>query len=504
MKFRITAMVLCFCTVLLFFGCKEAPETSIIKDKDFSQMIEDAQMSVDGSHTSDDNQIVKPEELVGKYETYKTTIVEETLGVTVNVDAKVNIPDIEKMSVLRVSQQEITQELTDKVIAEFFGDKQLCDGSKTKTKTKSDIEAQIRRVRESIEEATRNGNSELVKRMQDSLANLEALYENTPDDIDYADFPHDGKLKSVSEEYKKNPNDPYYSWLYTLAPNGSAVCAVSDGKDGCFDTLLIYNTEDYANQIMYTKRYDDYDGLGLMQYLTNGKTPIAGENTSDANSTLKLSKEEAVAQAEETLNNLGITGFDLFSGGKYIDTVYDDYYTYYGEGFNNTTSKRQSYYILSYIRKIDGAFVLDGETKFADSWQGNQYSKRVWPDEKIEFCINDNGIVGFSYIAPIKITETVVDNSSIKSFEKIKETFEKMMPITYASTKEYRTISIDTVSFGYVRISEKDSFDTGLLVPVWDFIGPSLYPDKPDVPEKETYMTINGIDGSIIDRQLGY
>ena len=65
------------------------------------------------------------------------------------------------------------------------------------------------------------------------------------------------------------------------------------------------------------------------------------------------------------------------------------------------------------------------------------------------------------------------------------------------------TIDIDSVKLRYTRISEKDSFDTGLLVPVWDFIG-----TKTDQYGYEVHdaiiMSVNAIDGTVIDKDLGY
>ncbi len=494
MKLRIIAIAVSICTVLSFVGCKKAPEASIVTNKDFSKLIDDAL-------TSGEN-VTKPEELAGKYETYKTTVSDETLGVTVKVDAKVNIPTVDKMSILRVSQQEISQELLDKVIAEFFIGEQLCDGSKTKIETKSYFEEQIKHFLEVIEEAKDSGNEDRLNQYQKLLDEYETLYENAPDDIDFTSYPHDGRLHSVEEKYKSNPDDPYYSWLYSLAPEGNSIYAISDGKNGCYETVVAYNTSDYANQIRYTRTYDTYSGAGLMELISDYKTKLPESDESEEPE-LKLSKDEAIAKAEEALKHLEISGFAMYSCDKYIDDAFDMYINEHAPS-SNETDIRQKYYILTYIRKIGGAFVLTGEEKFADGWQGNQYNKQVWPDESIVFCINDDGIVGFAYNFPITITETVVENASVKSFETIKASFEKMMPISYASTNEHRVISIDTVSFGYARISEANSFDTGLLVPVWDFIGASLYNGKPDIPDKMTYMTINGIDGSVIDRQLGY
>ena len=45
-----------------------------------------------------------------------------------------------------------------------------------------------------------------------------------------------------------------------------------------------------------------------------------------------------------------------------------------------------------------------------------------------------------------------------------------------------------------MRVLEPDSLDSGVIIPVWDFYGPS----------GETYLTINAIDGTVIDRQYGY
>ena len=53
---------------------------------------------------------------------------------------------------------------------------------------------------------------------------------------------------------------------------------------------------------------------------------------------------------------------------------------------------------------------------------------------------------------------------------------------------------------------QKDSFDTGLLVPVWEFLGKAKY--KIDTYGNNTtdvsLLTINAIDGSVINMSLGY
>lgn len=147
------------------------------------------------------------------------------------------------------------------------------------------------------------------------------------------------------------------------------------------------------------------------------------------------------------------------------------------------------------MRNINGAFVTaGGEDKFSGEMKGDEYVKKFWSEESIEFRINDNGIVGFDYNVPVKEEKIVVNDSKLKDFSEIKQTFEKMVVIANAQKDYPVDISINKVILGYARISEKNSFDTGLLVPVWDFFDGN----------NKIVMTINAIDGSVINRQLGY
>lgn len=76
-----------------------------------------------------------------------------------------------------------------------------------------------------------------------------------------------------------------------------------------------------------------------------------------------------------------------------------------------------------------------------------------------------------------------------------------MVVAMYADEELKREIKVDSVKLGYAIISEEGTFDTGLLVPVWDFNG--TVNDSGRIDET-SIMTINAIDGTVIDRGLGY
>ena len=159
---------------------------------------------------------------------------------------------------------------------------------------------------------------------------------------------------------------------------------------------------------------------------------------------------------------------------------------------------------------MDGVFVNnDGEEKLTDGWVGDDYVKKMWSGENVEVIVNDDGIVGFYYRSPIEIMETVVEQASMKSFDEIKDIFEQMVVVANATgSDEEEKVSIDVnrVILRYTRISEENSFDTGLLVPVWDFMGRKTdqYGEKQVLKSDTCILTINAIDGTIIDRRLGY
>ena len=100
-------------------------------------------------------------------------------------------------------------------------------------------------------------------------------------------------------------------------------------------------------------------------------------------------------------------------------------------------------------------------------------------------------------------------------WSEIQGIFEEMLVKKYsdffADNKDV-TVSFDIneVRLGYMRVIEKGNVFEGRMVPVWDFFGSETinYPDisEPYVIEGpyESWLTINAMDGTIIDRELGY
>ena len=81
----------------------------------------------------------------------------------------------------------------------------------------------------------------------------------------------------------------------------------------------------------------------------------------------------------------------------------------------------------------------------------------------------------------------------------------------YEDINTYRAVTIDVThaSLSLQRIMERDSYTTGLLVPVWNFYGTITYEQTDGEPldlqsGHTPLISINAIDGSVVDVDKGY
>ena len=509
--------------IVLMLGlsaCAENPDSAIIQNKDFDNMIEEAsdtQESVDMESMSQD--------VEENYDTYETTIEDENLHVTVNVDAKVEIPTTDKLSIYRVKQASVSQDMLDKVRTTLAPDVKLYDGAILDIETKQELESQIQYCKDELE-AIENGTSNYMPENIDgakeeilhTLSELETKYENAPDSLSFEDYESDYTIRTVTELYAENPNMEYYIWQNDLSSEGDEIfCGISDGKNGEYVSLYIQNNNNYGNVIRYTKNTISHNFTSALfvgdtssydLWMDGDESVFAIDNGIEIQctdkETLNLSIDEAREEANKLLNELGITDFVCWNEGKYNEIP---------DMRNTSELYYRPVYKFTYLRTVDNTIVSnEAGSKFTEEWNGDDYVKKNWPGENIIIMVNDTGIVGFYYNAPMEITETVVDKSQLKSFEQVKGTFEEMVVIVHGvegiSKEEgdyHKNIDIDNVVLRYARISEADNFDTGLLVPVWDFEGnidDGYTWLKEDIPD--SVLTINAIDGSIIDHTLGY
>ena len=537
---RAFAAGLCAAFLLSISGCQENPEGSIVVHKDMDNLISKAQNS--DPEKTDAAQLA--EEVREQFETYQTHLKDEDLRVTVNVDAKVDVPEVDKLSVYRVKQKKFDQEFVDKVRKALMGDKEVYYADYLFQQTRADIEESIKTYRDLMrqteedleagtpdplspltEEELAASRQDLIESIQFHLDMLQERYETAPAELNLTDHPSDGKLHTtpeLNEILTGLPPDPRESEV-----NIESLYLAADTSDGNYQVLKVLNSETLGNTLYYLSGPEYYldPSVTAFQPLDpaaygevapgNGSVPkdfLGGgfafpEDVVFApfeNDATTISQAEAIDRAEAFLSEIGLSDFTFDEGG-----LFNEYAPPIVSWKQHENHAYRPYHILRFRRQIDGVLLSQSSgVKFAEGGDGESYRAQYWPGEQIVLRINDAGIAGFAYMAPIEVTETVVENAGLKAFSDVKGTFEKMICITNAPEDSNLTLSadVDRVRLSYSRISEKDNFDSGLIVPVWSFEGKRHYYFNDEIIDEyyTSMLAINAIDGSIIDGKLGY
>ncbi|MDE6025988.1 MAG: hypothetical protein K2G45_11100 [Lachnospiraceae bacterium] len=507
-KIHITITAALLAIVLLAGGCRKKPEQSIVVNKDFDNMIEEAENTEDMQEVSD---------LAKDYETYQIILSDESLQITAKIDAQVDIPQTEQLSVLRVRQKDITQEMLDTLIKNTVQNQTLYDGSELYKRTKRMIEADIAYYQGELKNDNLFFESEeqraaYMAECQGKIDALQVEYEAARDTVTVGEYKSDCKLRDIDELVSMYPSE-FYDWEKPLNPDGQVFFGVSDGKDGNYISIYAQNNDNYGNCIRYWKS----DSSWMWNASVVANTAIRWESDADIpdyfdrstpfveieEGKTTISLEEAKNAADKFLADMEIEDF-VCEDGRLYNVYMSDGMRYSDEHLSDHVYKKM--YAFKYLREIDGVFVSDQESKLVDGMQGDTYVKMNWGSEYIMIYVDDSGVVRFDYESPIEITDTIVEKAKVKSFADIKPVFEQMVLISQAEDDVNIEVQIDRVELVYARISEANSFDTGLIVPVWNFNGTVIAEGSIQVNGEgsSNVLSINAIDNSIIDWELGY
>ena len=135
----------------------------------------------------------------------------------------------------------------------------------------------------------------------------------------------------------------------------------------------------------------------------------------------------------------------------------------------------------------------------------DQYGYEI-PYEKLFVDVGENGIFQIRYKNPLALGDTLESSPRMLPFQQILEVFARLAPLKYASaeTEENNGIQIDQVVLGYMVLQMRDQPTRYQLVPVWDFMGSRTIGKERYDLFQYAHLTINALDGTVIDRDLGY
>ena len=528
-KGRVTAVLLaCVLLVACFTtACQPTPEEEIVVGKDQDEMLEAAAQT-------DTEQGLKIAEQVDAPETYTTSITAAEGKLTVTADAaSVILPNVDAIPTLRVKAADFSQETVDALIDVLFK-KQTIYEVEYGEETKDEIMQQILHIKQlkETEEYSSEGDQE---QLDADIKRLEALYEKAPETSEDIITESAGQLKQ--EERVNRDTGEHISYYMALR-------VTTNYED--YTQAASFSVQNNSLDMQETYYYDDsgcyplrrnamlmYSDMGdAANFGQNPPIPVDEDTVIDDPAVLeklKTTPAEAKALVEAMLEEAGL---DMTVCAMYL---MDDENL---GGYDGIISDAEHYaYKLYLCRKVNGIPVAyirgssmagDSEEDIAEAIEnGDMTAEEIesksfgfsgeWTYETIDVMVDDTGIMSLDWWSPLEVTDILVEDTTLKPFDDIMEKFEQQIQIEYAAkASEYFnniTVNVERVSLEYQRIAEQDSIENGLLVPVWNFYGTCLATSD-NVEEHDILsgdgvynwpiMTINAIDGSIIDIVQGY
>ena len=305
--------------------------------------------------------------------------------------------------------------------------------------------------------------------------------------------------------YDKDDNPVYVEYAYlglkAKEKDGNAEFTVENSKKADAEEGVRTNN-DYRSSLQFS---DQGDGYPYMLDRFRDVSPIADESAipEEAVGMLSLTPAEARVRLNALVEGTGLAVRDIYliddSQNGMVDQI---------------TAPAEHYgYLVTMARVLEGVpveyedgFTINFEDRYAPSWSY----------EHADAVIDDRGVINFRWEAPYAIVDTVSEHTAVLSFEEIIGIFQKMMPVTVAYNTnislddlEDVTINIDRMTLSLQRILVPNTQGKGTLVPVWNFYGTHVFTEKSSgyTSGEDAYrllMTINAIDGSMIDLDSGY
>ena len=381
-------------------------------------------------------------------------------SLTVNVDATINIHGMKTYPVVRVAPGNFSAETVERVV-QFFADG-IPLHNQARPKTKSELTDDLIQFKQDAYNGDMDMGSE--EDIQQAIANYEEGIRNAPESVE------EGVVDYAFEDIHAE---------FDLGHSDSAVISVINRLHEKTETQFFYNNGSARVDFMFDNIPEDK---------------------------VKMNKDDAISQCDALLRDLAISDF-AFSRAV-VGTKYKDEADLAGNA---------SYcYILYYTRANYDIFIqkdftdTDGDFFKEEFDSGNSFA-RYWPSEEMVICVDEDGIFEFRWEHFTEVKELVTEDVALLSFEQIQERFVQQMKYTYAWEEDegiMRAYDIAYITMSYMRIKERDSSDY-LLVPVWDFYG-SMTTQTEDVISEDlrgnysSYITLNAIDGSVIERAQSY
>ena len=479
MRKAIFAILVTLFVLTTLVACQKTPEDSIVVGKNNAIMIEKAQGDAETPGAS--GNLYKSLEVPN---TYQNNLTSKGGRLNVLVDAPITLPT-SALPIVRVAPASFTSENVRTYADALFGENASYIDMSTDNYTKGYYQREINRLRNAINEWDTTGNQEydLVygskNEAEQGLSMLINKAASAPDSLPRYTPSFEWKVANSGDQQKNGNNASTNKSMYIFAMPDEATVS----------RLLVQDRRMGVNQVNLTYERDITNGIGM----------IVSSDSMDVSNLIAISEEAALQLAQDTISKCGINGFTCTGTQQLIYNT-------------NSSTRKMPLYRFMFTRQVNGV----NETYTNADYSRTDGEGKPWQYEKINVLVSDQGIEFFQYRGPVEVRDIVLTNAKLLPFSDIRAIFEKMIVIvnnTADTESQDSTVRLEyhisDIVLGLMCVREQNS-DAGLLIPVWDFRGYGRVVG--DIEGSyliesngyKSFLTINAVDGSIVDRTSGY
>ncbi|HPK14519.1 MAG TPA: DUF6034 family protein [Clostridia bacterium] len=274
----------------------------------------------------------------------------------------------------------------------------------------------------------------------------------------------------------------------------------------------------------------EFQTCGTVKFINGTEYIYNGFENPTGDLPLETTRDEAVARATELVERLGATDFVLAAVGK--TTRLGSEYDISSDEYQNTQA-----YSVVFMRMLEGVpFGYCSIDQYSGGEEEDDVSRRLPAYERIMVIVDDGGVANVFWNGNMKIGTLLNANVALLPFDDIVARATEQLKLqcsylqdtgsvegTLGVTHFDLVITRAELKFMYVR--QQNSLDF-ITVPVWDFYGVgTTYYNHDDVdafnrehPQLDwsmpyemasefyyyEYVTVNAVDGSVVNRHIGY
>ncbi|BDF59146.1 hypothetical protein CE91St36_19630 [Christensenellaceae bacterium] len=465
------------CIVFLATACQATPEQAAVVGK--LQNTNDNSSNATHEDTGSDSQLFQILGAPDRWVLDKPSTSNNS-HMTLNINAEVVLPETTEIPVVSADLRNFTQDDIDVVKNIFFGEN--AKYNEYSTETKENIEAHILSIKKEL-----------------------STLDNSPENSSYRDQLN-SRINELESEYISAPSESNLKEAEPILQNGFVVPGSEGGECEGFSVSTNKDGKRYIFEVAN-------GWLGYLTYMSINDGDWAFTPTSGEPYNINTTKEDAAKQASEL-----------------VSKITQDYeLCYVGCAARQAKYSTDNWgWACVFMRSINGVPTAYASNEIGEDMEDTNAAPVKY--EKIMVVVNDNGIVSFKWESPMTINSIENESANLVPFNEIEKLALDAINTDYMTQNEMYddfTVDVTRIELGLMRIKQPNS-GAYYYSPVWNIFSKITAAALPGegvetFGEQKAYdddgtpirldsgftevwgpVTLNAINGSRIDRNVGY